>query len=414
MINLSLKHRAAVAGVKGNNTVQLDPFGRDYLRLVLHVCKYVDGYIDHYGGPAALKVEVEAEDKLPIERLQDELAELNVTIPSEDANRAAYLKAVLRAIDCTLRMQAGEHFDYLEEVNRLYDIRPGLVDEATFTAAHNELDTLLEGSGSIVARVAARRERYAIPNDRLLDILEVAKRETGKRTAALVDLVEGDSVELTLVKNKPWGAYNWYKGNAHSLIEFNTDLPVMAYAVADLFAHEAYPGHHTEAQLKEQYLYNARGHVEMVTMALNSPAAVIAEGIATTALEVIFPDNTQYAWMSEMIFPVAGVEGETPDALKRIDNALNSLQHAHNNAAIRFHNGKMTQEQCIDYIMTYALYDRDRAERSFRFITHPLFRSYIFTYTEGYKLIDEAAKKGDKRDLFIDLLTSHILPSQLI
>ena len=26
--------------------------------------------------------------------------------------------------------------------------------------------------------------------------------------------------------NKPWGGYDWYKGNFHSVIQVNTDLPI--------------------------------------------------------------------------------------------------------------------------------------------------------------------------------------------
>mgnify|MGYP001301396936 CR=1 FL=1 len=40
---------------------QLDSFGRDYLRLVLEIhAHHVDGYVDAYYGPPALKAEIEA------------------------------------------------------------------------------------------------------------------------------------------------------------------------------------------------------------------------------------------------------------------------------------------------------------------------------------------------------------------
>ena len=39
---------------------QLDTFGADYLRLTLEIDKHIDGYIDAYYGPAALRDEVRA------------------------------------------------------------------------------------------------------------------------------------------------------------------------------------------------------------------------------------------------------------------------------------------------------------------------------------------------------------------
>jgi hypothetical protein len=56
--------------------------------------------------------------------------------------------------------------------------------------------------------------------------------------------------------------------------------------------------------------------------------------------------------------------------------------------------------------------DKDRAEKSFSFITHPLFRAYTFTYTSGYDLIADAAN-GDKKPIFMRLLIDGILPSEI-
>ena len=49
---------------------------------------------------------------------------------------------------------------------------------------------------------------------------------------------------------QPWSAYNWYRGKAQSLVEFNTDVPISMLNILGTMAHEGYPGHHTEGQLK--------------------------------------------------------------------------------------------------------------------------------------------------------------------
>ena len=102
---------------------------------------------------------------------------------------------------------------------------------------------------------------------------------------------------------------------------------------------------------------------------------------------------------------------ETAEELSRKSHASRALRTVSNNAAILYHTGQLNQAQTIEYIQTHALASERRAQQSFRFLSNPLFRSYLFTYTEGYALIDQAT--ADKTDLFKRLLTEPILPSQL-
>ncbi len=392
--------------------MKLDDFGRAYLRLTLEIEKHIDGYIDAYLGPPGLKEQVKDSEKKPAAALLDDLAQLQTTLPTEDPARHAYLVAQLRAIETTLDMLNGQTYDYLDEVCRIYDIQPKLTDEATFTTAHNELDALLPGSGSLAERLEADRKRFEIATERALPLLEMTLEEARGRTRHFVELVEHEAIELRLASDQPWGAYNWYLGNGRSLVEFNTDLPTSALGLLNTMAHEGYPGHHTEAQLKEKRLLKDKGYAEFASFLLHSPAAVIAEGIATTALEIIFPGDTAYEYIARMVLPAAGIHDVAAAELSRKSAAGKALGRVSNNAAILYHTGQLNEAQTIDYIRTYALAGEKRARQSFRFMTNPLFRSYGFTYTQGYQLIEEASQ-GDKTPLFKRLLVEPMLPSQL-
>jgi hypothetical protein len=245
-------------------------------------------------------------------------------------------------------------------------------------------------------------------------VLKLAHTETRRRTAQFIALPDDASIEIKLTKGQPWSAYNWYLGNGRSLVEFNTDIPLNALGIVNTMAHEGYPGHHTEALLKEQKIYREKGYGEQAAMLLHSPAAVIAEGIATTAVEIIFPNRGEYEWIIDVLLPEAGLAViETADQIKQIIKATSKLRYTTGNAAILYHSGKLNEEQTIDYIQTYALSTPDRAARSFGFLSHPLYRSYLFTYTQGYDLIADAAANGDKREIFDRCLTEQILPSHL-
>ena len=154
----------------------LDAFGRAYLSLTIEINKHIDGYIDSYYGPANLKADIEASEKKSPAALMDDLKRLRDAIPDGNAQRRDYLVTVVRAMETTLRILNGEQIPYLDEVRAIYDISPELVDESVFTAAHRELDTLLPGSLPLRDRVEAWRSQYDIPNERLLEMIEVAKK----------------------------------------------------------------------------------------------------------------------------------------------------------------------------------------------------------------------------------------------
>ena len=393
---------------------ELDTFGRDYLRLALEIDRHVPGYIDAYYGPAELREAVAAAPLRPAASLLDDVARLRNAIPKDEAGRAAWLAAALRAMDTTIRLAAGETFDYLDEVYLLYDIRPTLVPESRFEAAHRTLDAALpaQPGATLGQRLETWRKQFEVTAGQGLALLELARAETRRRTVAFVDLPIEERVELRLVSGQPWGAYNWFLGNGRSLIEFNTDIPLQATALLGTFAHEGYPGHHTEAILKEVALYRERGYVEPAAVLLHSPWAVTAEGIATTALDIIFPEGSHHDWNVAVMLPAAGIA--TPaglaDQMREIAAAAEATRYVSANAAILYHTGQIDRNGALDYLQTYGLATPDRAAKSFNFFTHPLYRSYPFTYTVGHDLI---AATPDPTATFRRLLTEQVLPSHL-
>lgn len=393
---------------------QLQPFDERYLRLVLHLDKQIEGYIDAYLGPTELAEEVKREPKKEPAALLEDLVWLREQMPAEDHARHTFLLAALRAIETSIRLLAGEPIDYLDQVQRIYDIQPLLVPERHFEAAHKELEDLLPGTGDLGERAEHFRRHYDVPEEHAMTLLHLACAEVRRRTVQRIELPAGEGIELQLVQDQPWGAYNWYKGNGRSLVEFNSDMPLSALTMLDTMAHEGYPGHHTEAVLKERKFVHEKGYGEMAAALLHSPSAVIAEGIATTAAEIIFPEASQYDWAITNLLPAAGITPQhTAAQMARIQEALMTLRYARGNAAVRYHDGDFNREQTIDYIRTYGLASKERATKSFSFIAHPLYGSYIFTYTVGYDALAAAAGGSDKFDVFKRCLTEQVLPSTL-
>ncbi len=61
--------------------------------------------------------------------------------------------------------------------------------------------------------------------------------------------------------------------------------------------------------------------------------------------------------------------------------------------------------------MRWALTSRKRAEQAVRFITDPVWRSYVTTYTDGYDLCRDFV--GGDPERFKRLLTEQLTPPDL-
>jgi hypothetical protein len=89
--------------------------------------------------------------------------------------------------------------------------------------------------------LSAYNKAFEIPRDKLDAVFTAAINEARARTRRYIALPEHESFQVAYVTDKVWSAYNWYKGNSHSLIEVNTDFPMFISRAIDLASHEAYP-----------------------------------------------------------------------------------------------------------------------------------------------------------------------------
>ena len=294
---------------------ELDAFGREYARLSFGIERHVPGFIDAYLGPDDLRAALDPDDPAgarptPI-ALVTAARELLARIPSLDATegRKGYLTKQVEAMLTTARRVAGEELPYREEVRLLFDIEPVATPEGIYDAAISDLDTLMPGDGPIAERMVAWRQGYAIPPETARRLVDVILPELRARTQEFVNLPEDESIEIRMVQDQPWSGYNWYLGNGRSRVELNTDLPIYAYRLTDLLAHEGYPGHHTEHALKER-LYTEQGLGEHALQLINTPECLISEGIATVAEKMLFTPQELVRFRRERVYPAAGISGD--------------------------------------------------------------------------------------------------------
>ena len=380
-----------------------------YIRLAHAIDAHSEGFIDGYGGPAewadrtprdpaALKAEAEA--------LIDEVGGV------EDEARRAFLLVQARAMHTMTRRLTGAPLPYAEEARGLYDIEVPVADRAALDAALRDLDAALPGTGSLPERDAALRGRLAVREADLLRVSAPILDELRGRTRERFGLPEGENFTIGLVRDKPWGGYNWPLGNLQSLIEINTDLPVLLPALPDLLAHEGYPGHHTEHATKEARLVRGKGWREHSVQLINAPECVVSEGIAVNALRAVMDEAEVEAWLTGDLAALTGLDPEDLRAFLAAERARRGLGGVSGEAARMLHGEGAGEAEVLDFIRTYAVASEERARQTLRFIRVPNMRSYIFTYSVGGDLVRRyVAKEGHAG--FARLLTEPVTPGEL-
>jgi hypothetical protein len=227
------------------------------------------------------------------------------------------------------------------------------------------------------------------------------------------DLPEEESFTVEFVSNQPWSAYNWYLGGYRSRIDLNTDLPARISWLADLIAHEAYPGHHTELSIKEAMLVRQRNYQEHVITLINAPSCVIAEGIATTALAAVLSDAELEDWYRKEILPRAGMSHVDAKTILEVNHASRKLAGVAGNAAFMLHDRQNSPDEISRYVQEFNLSTEKEAAKTIEFISNPLYRSYIFTYHVGRELLEELFAAGDRDRYFARLLEEPVTPTQV-
>lgn len=387
-----------------------------YINLALALEQHIDGYVDCYFGPPEWRTESQAAGKRPIAELTrhaNDLASALATDSELAPTRRAFLAAQLRAMHTSLALLNGETMTLTQETQALYDLTPLWRPESTFAEAHKVLDDLLPGSGPLPARMNARRDKLSTEFAAAEPLIPNLLAGLRARTAKKFPLPPGESFDFAAVNHKPWAAYNWYLGNYHSLIEWNTDLPASMPMLPAILAHEGYPGHHTEHCIKEQVLVSTHGWQEHTITLLNSPECVIAEAIATTALDMVYTPQEQIELNQNVLYPALGVHLDAA-AEAAIDHAAEMLKGVRPNAAFLLHDEHQTADRVIAYLKRYGLMSDRQAAKAVEFQSNPLYRSYIFTYTMGKDLLQQLFQaRGNPDQWFARLLAEPVTPTQI-
>ena len=415
---------------ENKESVTLDDISISYIKLALKIGQYSPDYIDAYYGPEALKLKPLDSGSVKTFPAANLLNEVNILINQIEAIDTAgrdkleklrheYLRSQISSVKTYIRIKDGQNYTFDQEALALYEARPPHFSAAHFDSLLTELDKILPGKGDVSARLEEFKKQFIIPKEKLDTVFKAAVAEARKRTMNQMLLPEEENFEIEYVTDKPWSGYNWFKGNAYSLIQINTDLPIYIDRAIDLACHEGYPGHHVYHLMLEKELVEKKGWMEYSVYPLFSPQAMISEGSANYGIEVAFPGNERIEFEKTVLFPLAGLDAKKAEQYYNIEGFTKKLSYAGNEAARGYLDGKMTKEEAVAWLNKYALMSVERAKQRISFIEK--YRSYVINYNLGKDLVKSyIERKGgtdenpEKRwELFEDLISTPRTPSGL-
>jgi hypothetical protein len=395
----------------------MDPIAHDYLLLSLSLGELEDGIVDAYYGSSEIRAEAAARNATP-QQLAAEAVTLRQRVNDEvaDAQRRRWLDRQLVALETLCRRVGGEELSYMDEVQRCFDATPQATPREEYQRLRQRLEELLPGEGTLRERLDARDKQLTIPTERVEDAIEWVTAELRVLCAQSFPIPAGESLEISLVTDQPWSAYNWYEGNLRSRIEFNVDLPTRAHQLVGTLGHETFPGHHLEHAWKEQRLVREKGQAEATVQLINTPEAYISEGLAEVGPRLLVGAQR---WQ-ELLLGVcerASIQMSAADAERewQIAESMRALRGTGGDAALQLYVEGRSRDQVKQFLIDEALSTPERADKNLEFISHPLWRTYVFCYAGGQRLLEAwCAAAGDvqaQKARFLRLLTEELTPS---
>ncbi len=403
-----------------------DPIAEEYLLLGLRLDQRIPGLVDGYFGPAELKARVDMEQLRAPVRLREDAAALTARIGTEvaDPARRDWLLAQVRALAAHAQALDGEPLPYTDHVAVCLGFEPPRHDDDRFREALAAMDALLPGDGPRNERLEAWDRRLEIPVDRLPGVIDWMVERFRDRARRDFGLPDGEDLRVSIVTGQPWSGYNWYDGGRRSRVDVNTDLPVRAPEFVHMIAHETYPGHHLEHAWKEADLVDEAARLEASMPLINTPECPISEGLAELGVSFVAPTDERADLLVEL-FARAGLElaadrveaRETAERAVALEGPRHTLAASRGNAALMRHADGASHDEVLAYLQDVGGDTPSVACKRLEFIEHPLWRTYVFVYSEGEALLRrwvEAAPAPERVARFGRLLHEQVTPGRLL
>ncbi|PKH57181.1 hypothetical protein CXF83_03355 [Shewanella sp. Choline-02u-19] len=375
---------------------ELNKFAERYTRFALAIGQHDELYVDAYFGPRAWQEDAFWQPLTELRLQYEEGCQVLAAVGEnhldiELSGRYCFLEKQWLSIGAYLDLLEGKSLSFEEEARRLYDSAVVEYSLAELNSIHIELNNLLPGEGTFASRLAEFKLSYIVPKNKAAAVFNAAIDKARELTKKQFTLPAYEHCEIEYVNDKVWTAYNWYKGDYHSLIQLNQDQPLTIDRYLELATHEGYPGHHVFNALQEQLLVKEKGWLEYSIYPLFSPISYLAEGSANYALRLLMSQDEIVLFERDVLMPLAGLEADLT-LFHKVFACIKRLGYFENHVSKLLTDKKINYKEATRLLVDDAFYTHSRAEQRTRFFDQN--RSYIINYSVGEDAVAEWVESG--------------------
>jgi len=400
--------------------LNLSKFGIEFLLLALRIDRHIKGYVDFYFGPEKLRQIVNNESLTSPNKLLIDCKALIRQLGAQgyDKKRERYIEKMLIAMKTSIELINGVEMSIKDQFLKLYDVALQPANESELDNLKEEYNEAYSGPGSLESRMSKLRITRKVPESNIHDFfkkaLEIVKKKTDEFFTDI--LPENEHITLALIDNNnnqiKWACYEWYLGDYISRLEINPNYE-MYWTVFLLFAsHEGYPGHHTEFSIKEQRLYHELNQFEHSILILHSPKLIISEGIANTAISVLF-SSQKAAEIGLREFCQDASKEYSLEELVLQDKVKRKIPLFWYNFAYHALVDKYSDDKLMRYGKNVEIFGEEGLRNEIKRLSNPTYSKNAFMYNLGIEAIEQKYGKSISTKDFRNLLINPILPSDL-
>ncbi|MHA1320570.1 MAG: hypothetical protein ACTSQ1_12280 [Promethearchaeota archaeon] len=401
---------------------KLSKFGEDFLLLALRIDKHIKGYVDFYFGPEKLHQIVDNESQTAPNILLNDSNNLIKQLGSQGFNkkREQYLEKLLVAMKTSIELLIGVKISIIDQFKKLYDVNLPPANDSKLENLKEEFSEAYGTPEIIEGYMKRLRITRKVPESNVFAFFKKALNITKNRTKEILGdlLPERENIIIEVVNNNDndgklnWACYEWYLGNYLSRIEVNPNYQMYWTSLLSFAAHEGYPGHHTEFVLKEKRLYRNLNQFEHSLLILHSPKLVISEGIAKTAINVLY-SNKEVTEIGLKEFCSDASEEASLEKLILQNITKGKMAQFWYNFAYHALIDKYDDKELFRYAKYYEMFSEDDVKSEIKRINNPAHSKNAFLYNLGINLIKNKYGETPSTKNFKNLLCNPILPSNL-
>ncbi|MCS6988470.1 MAG: hypothetical protein NZM06_03025 [Chloroherpetonaceae bacterium] len=389
----------------------LNHVAEEYVLLSHRLNKHCEGLVDaHYGKASELKSQVDGEPLIALNDLLADAENILRALDGDISERANYLRKQTTALKTIIEKKQGKPISFRDEARLCYGISTiECANELELLDAIREIDERLDpsafGDDNLPERFVKWRSRFELKGDELIAFVLAVMKFAKEKTESLFPLPE-NAVEVSLVTDKPWAGYHWYRGNYRSLYELNADVPTTIWGVLHTTTHETFCGHHAEAVVKESELTRKRGFIEFGINLLGAPHSLVSEGLAESASFVIVGDSRAIVeWLRENQHLHRRSISDNDARLIELVEELGRQPIV--NAALLMHDENASDDEVFSYLRQFLPSEDALIRRAISRLRDDDFRAYMLTYPIGKAMImNELDRSPNPAQTFYDILKS--------